>query len=146
MPRSTGCLCPVPKVSGQRPPLDGFDPSGLVVADDNDVRAYSVEVLRELGYRVLEAHDGSSALRLLEQKARVDLLLSGVVLPSGMTGPELVEAARALRPRLKVLFTTGYARNALVHHSRLEIRVDLITKPFRYADLAAKVGDVLDGA
>ena len=75
--------------------------------------AYSVEVLRELGYRVLEAHDRLSALRLPEwQKARVDLLFSDVVLPSGMTGPELVEAARALRPRLKVLFTTGYARNA----------------------------------
>ena len=57
MARSTGCLCPVPEVSGQRPPLGGFAPSGLVAEDDNDVPAYSVEVLRELGYRVLEAHD-----------------------------------------------------------------------------------------
>src|SRR5215203_4567143 len=96
---------------------------------------------------VLEAHDGPSTLRLLEwQKARVDLLFSGVVLPSGMIGPELDEAARALRPRLKVLFTTGYARNAVVHHGRLEVGVDLITKPFSYADLAAKVQDGLDGA
>jgi DNA-binding LytR/AlgR family response regulator len=72
-----------------------------------------------------------SALRLLEwQKARVDLLFSGVALPSGMTGAQWVEAAGALRPRLKVLFTTGYARNALVHHGRLEVGVDLITKPF----------------
>jgi PAS domain S-box-containing protein len=118
----------------------------LVVEDDDDVRAYSVEVLRELGYRVLEAHDGPSALRLLErQEGRVDLLFSDVVLPSGLTGPQLVEAARALRPRLKVLFTTGYARNALVHHGRLEVGVDLITKPFSYADLAAKVRDMLDG-
>jgi CheY-like chemotaxis protein len=141
MPRSTGCLCPVPKVSGQRPPLGGFDPSGLVVEDGYDVRAYSVEDLRELGYRVLEAHDSPSTLRLLEwQKARVDLLFSGVVLPSGMIGPELVEAARALRPRLKVLFTTGYARNAVVHHGRLEVGVDLITKPFSYADLAQGAG------
>jgi CheY-like chemotaxis protein len=118
----------------------------LVVEDDDDVRAYSVEVLRELGYRVLEAHDGPSALRLLErQEGRVDLLFSDVVLPSGLTGPQLVEAARVLRPRLKVLFTTGYARNALVHHGRLEVGVDLITKPFSYADLAAKVRDMLDG-
>ena len=114
--------------------------------DHHDVRAYSVEVLRELGYRVLEAHDRPSALRLPEwQKARVDLLFSGVVLPSSMTGPQRVEAARALRPRLKLLFTTGYARNAVVHHSRLEAGVDLITKPFSYADLAAKVCRV-DGA
>jgi len=117
------------------------------VEDDDDVRAYSVEVLRELGYRVLEAHDGPSALRLLErQEGRVDLLFSDVVLPGGMTGAQLVEAARALRPRLRVLFTTGYARNALVHHGRLDAGVDLITKPFSYADLAAKVRDVLDGA
>jgi hypothetical protein len=66
MARSTGCLCAVPQVLGLRPLLGGFDPSGLLVEDDHDVRAYSVEVLRELGYRVLEAHDGPSALRLLE--------------------------------------------------------------------------------
>ena len=95
---------------------------------------------------LLEAHDGPSALRLLEwQKARVDLLFSGVALPSGMIGAQWVEAAGALRPRLKVLFTTGYARNALVHHGRLEVGVNLITKPFSYADLAAKVQDGLDG-
>src|SRR5215207_5114410 len=110
MARSTGCLCAVPTVLGQRPLLGGFDPSGLVAEDDHDVPAYSVEVLRQLGYRVLEAHDRLSALHLPEwQKARVDLLFSGVVLASGLTGPQLVEAARALRPRLKVLFTTGYA-------------------------------------
>ena len=115
--------------------------------DGYDVRAYSVEVLREPGYRVLEAHDRLSALRRLErQEGRVDLPFSDVVLPSGMISPELVEAARALRPRLKVLFTTGYARNAQVHHGRLEVGVDLITRAFNYADLAAKVRDVLDGA
>jgi len=71
---------------------------------------------------LLEAHDRHSALRLPEwQEGRVDLLFSGVVLPSGMIGPQRVEAAGALRPRLKVLFTTGYARNALVHHGRLEV-------------------------
>ena len=80
------------------------------------------------------------------QEGRVDLLFSGVVLPSGMPRPELVEAARVLLPRLKVLFTTGYARNALVRHGRRDLGVDLIAKPFSYADLAAKVRDVLDGA
>jgi CheY-like chemotaxis protein len=117
----------------------------LVCEDDDDVRAYSVEVLRELGYRVLEAHDGPSALRLLErQEGRVDLLFTDVVLPSGMMGNVLAEQARALRPDLKVLFTTGYARNAIVHHGRLDPGVELITKPFSYADLAARIRDLLD--
>ena len=118
----------------------------LVCEDDDDVRAYSVEVLRELGYRVLEAHDGPSALRLLErQDGPVDLLFTDVVLPSGMTGAIVADKARALRPGLKVLFTTGYARNAIVHHGRLDPGVELITKPFSYADLAVRIRDVLDG-
>ena len=117
----------------------------LVCEDDDDVRAYSVEVLRELGYRVLEAHDGPSALRLLERpEGRVDLLFTDVVLPSGMTGAVLADRARAIRPHLKILFTTGYARNAIVHHGRLDPGVELITKPFSYSDLAARVRDILD--
>ena len=116
----------------------------LVVEDDDDVRTYSVETLRGLGYRVLEAYDGPSALRLLERQAHVDLLFTDVVLPNGMTGAELVGRARARRPDIKVLFTTGYARNAIFHHGRLDEGVKLITKPFSFADLAAKMRDVLD--
>ncbi|MDQ8755807.1 PAS domain-containing protein [Sphingosinicella sp. LHD-64] len=119
----------------------------LVCEDDDDVRAYTVEALRELGYRVLEAHDGPSALRLLErQEGRVDLLFTDVVLPGGMTGAVLAKEARVLRPDLRVLFTTGYARNAIVHHGRLDAGVELITKPFAYADLAARIRDMLDRA
>jgi len=117
----------------------------LVLEDDDDVRTYSVETLRELGYRVLEAHDGPSALRLLERQTRVDLLFTDVVLPGGMTGAQVAAEARALRPELKVLFTTGYARNAIIHHGRLDKGVQLLTKPFSHNDLAAKVRDVLDG-
>ena len=117
----------------------------LLVEDDDDVRTYSVETLRELGYRVLEAHDGPSALRLLERQPRVDLLFTDVVLPAGMTGAQVAAQARALRPNLKVLFTTGYARNAIIHHGRLDQGVQLITKPFSFSELAAKVRDVLDG-
>jgi PAS domain S-box-containing protein len=131
---------------------EAFAPEGareetiLVCEDDDDVRTYSVEVLRELGYRVLEAHDGPSALRLLErQEGRVDLLFTDVVLPGGMTGAVLAQQARELRPDLKVLFTTGYARNAIVHHGRLDPGVELITKPFSYSDLANRVRDLLDG-
>jgi len=116
----------------------------LVLEDDDDVRTYSVETLRELGYRVIEAHDGPSALRLLERKLRVDLLFTDVVLPGGITGAQVAAQARALRPKLRVLFTTGYARNAIVHHGRLDKGVQLITKPFNFPDLAARVRDVLD--
>ncbi|MGA0606984.1 PAS domain S-box protein [Phenylobacterium sp. VNQ135] len=119
----------------------------LVCEDDDDVRAYSVETLRELGYRVLEAHDGPSALRLLErQEGRVDLLFTDVVLPSGMTGAEVARAAREIQPNLPILFTTGYARNAIVHQGRLDPGVELITKPFSYAELAARIRDSLDAA
>ncbi|QNM82611.1 response regulator [Sphingomonas sabuli] len=116
----------------------------LVVEDDDDVRAYTVECLRELGYKVLEAHDGSSALRLLErQNGPVDLLFTDVVMP-GMTGRELADEARKVQPHLKVLFTSGYTRNAIVHGGRLDPGVEMIAKPFTYAALAQKVRDVLD--
>jgi PAS domain S-box-containing protein len=119
----------------------------LVCEDDPDVRAFSAEVLRELGYTVREAVDGPSALRLLErQDERVDLLFTDVVLPAGMTGSVLAELARRARPGIKVLFTTGYARNAIVHHGRLDPGVELITKPFSYADLAGRIRDLLDAA
>jgi PAS domain S-box-containing protein len=116
----------------------------LVVEDDDDVRAYSVDILRELGYRVIEAHDGPSALRLLERQFRVDLLFTDIVLPGGMTGAQVAAQARGIKPALKVLFTTGYARDAIVHHGRLDQGVQLITKPFGMSDLATRVRDVLD--
>lgn len=117
----------------------------LVCEDDPEVRAFSVEMLQELGYRVLEASDGPAALRIFEQKPEViDLLFTDVVLPNGMTGAVLADRARRIRPDLKVLFTTGYARNAIVHHGRLDAGVELITKPFAYADLAARVRELLD--
>jgi CheY-like chemotaxis protein len=101
-------------------------------------------VLRELGYSVLEAANGNAALATLQANGSVDLLFTDVVLPGGMTGADLAREAAKLRPGIKTLFTTGYARNAIVHHGRLDAGVDLLTKPFSYADLAAKVRDILD--
>jgi PAS domain S-box-containing protein len=116
----------------------------LVVEDDDDVRAYTVECLRELNYRVLEAHDGPSALRLLErQDEPLDLLFTDVVMP-GMSGSELAAAARAMQPRLRVLYTSGYTRNAIVHGGKLGLGVEMIAKPFTYEGLSQKVRDVLD--
>lgn len=116
----------------------------LVVEDDQDVRHHSVEILSELGYRVIEAATGAAGLEQLADHPEVKLLFTDVGLPGGMNGRQLADAARQLRPRLSVLFTTGYAKNAIVHDGRLDAGVHLITKPFTYAALAAKVRDVLD--
>ena len=100
---------------------------------------HSVEILRELGYRVLEAPNGQAALEMLDRQPEVALLFTDVGLPGGMNGRQLAEEARRRRPGLKVLFTTGYARNAIVHDGRLDPGVELITKPFSYPQLAAKL-------
>jgi PAS domain S-box-containing protein len=116
----------------------------LVVEDDDDVRSYSVDCLRDLGYRVIEAHDGPAALRLLErQGASVDLLFTDVVMP-GMSGKELADLARATHPQLRILYTSGYTRNAIVHGGRLDPGVEMVAKPFTVGALAQKIRDVLD--
>jgi CheY-like chemotaxis protein len=116
----------------------------LAVEDDIDVRAHTCGILRELGYRVLEAANGSAALEILQAHPEIDLLFTDVGLPGGMNGRQLATAARKLNRKLKVLFTTGYARNAIVHEGRLDPGVQLITKPFAYAALSGKVRDMLD--
>jgi signal transduction histidine kinase len=115
----------------------------LVVEDDESLRDYTTEVLSELGYAVLEARDGPSALQALERH-HVDLLFTDVVMPGGMNGRELADEALRRRPELRVLFTTGYTRNAIVHHGRLDAGVQLIGKPFTFAELSAKVRQLLD--
>ena len=116
----------------------------LVVEDDDDVRAYTTGVLRELGYVVLEAPNGRAALDMLSRHPEVRLLFTDVGLPGGMNGRQLADAARARHDKLKVLFTTGYARNAIVHDGRVDPGVQLITKPFTFAALAGKLRDILD--
>lgn len=122
-----------------------LEESILVVEDDDDVRSYTVECLRELGYRVRDAHDGASALQLFENEpdGTFDLLFTDVVMP-GMTGSELADQVRQAQPEIKVLYTSGYTRNAIVHGGRLDDGVEMISKPFTYQALARKVADVLD--
>ncbi len=117
----------------------------LVVEDEPAVREHSVASLRELGYRVLSASDGHAAMRVLAREAEIAVLFTDVGLPGGMTGRQLAEAARVLRPELKVVYTTGYARNAIVHGGVLDPGTELLPKPFSYAALAAKIRTVLDG-
>jgi two-component system NtrC family sensor kinase len=113
----------------------------LVVEDDHDVRSYVVEALRNIGHEVSEATDGAEALTRFRE-GRFDLLLTDVVLP-GMNGRQLAEALTARWPEMKVLFMTGYSRNAIVHHGRLDPGVNLLQKPVSTAELIRKVREVL---
>ena len=116
----------------------------LVVEDDNDLRWYLIEALRGLNYRAIGAADADAALRILEQpSARIDLMLTDVIMP-GMNGRELSRRARELRPGLKALFMSGYSRNAVVHHGRVDVDVQLVQKPVSLQDLAARIREMLD--
>lgn len=116
----------------------------LVVDDDADVRSFTVEMLRELGYVAIEAANGAHGLRLLDMRPDVKLLFTDMGLPGGMNGRELADEAKRRRPALKVLFTSGYARNAIVHHGRLEPGVELLPKPYSFAALGMRVRRMLD--
>lgn len=115
----------------------------LVVEDEDRVRAVSVETLRELGYSVIEAGGAKEALRKIKDGTTPDLLFTDVVMPE-MTGSELAKIVRELCPGIRVLFTTGYTRNAIVHNGVLDAGTHLISKPYTIEDLAKKVRALLD--
>jgi PAS domain S-box-containing protein len=116
----------------------------LVAEDDELVRKYLVGLLVDMGYQVSEATNGVEALDLLKQGVVVDLLFTDIVMPGGMNGRELADLAVKLRPELKILFTSGYTENAVVHHGRLDAGVHLLSKPYRRQELAVKLRKVLD--
>ncbi len=115
----------------------------LVVEDEPAVRQFSVDALSDLGYIVLESEGAAMALHLLQTHPEISLLFTDVVMPD-VDGRKLADAARQLRPELKILFTTGYTRNAVVHNGVLDAGVELIGKPFTVDELACKVREVLD--
>lgn len=118
----------------------------LVVEDDMDLRTMIFNMLQSLGYRVLESGAAMSALEVLEETAEVNLLLTDVVLPGGMSGRALADRVRDKDPDLPVLYMSGYTEDAIIHHGRLDEGVQLLEKPFRRADLARAVRKVLDSA
>jgi PAS domain S-box-containing protein len=122
----------------------GFGETVLVVDDEPTVRLLMVDMLQDAGYRVLEAADGPSGLKILQSDTRIDLLLTDVGLPGGMNGRQVADAGRVLRADLKVLFITGYAENAVIGNGRLERGMQVITKPFALEALANKVRDMID--
>ena len=115
----------------------------LVVEDEPSVRQFSVDALLELGYRVVEADGAEAALRLLAARPDIALMFTDIVMPE-TNGARLADAARLLRPDLKILFTTGYTRNAVVHNGVVDAGVELLSKPFTVDELAGRVRDVLD--
>jgi CheY-like chemotaxis protein len=126
------------------PTSDGSSETILLVEDDKDLRAYLTEVLRDLNYRVLAAPEPIAALGFLEHlPTRIDLMLTDVVMP-GMSGRELAARARALRPKVKILYMSGYSRNSVVHNGKVDPDVQLIQKPVSQTELAMRIRDLLD--
>jgi len=132
----------------RHPPHGGAAPRGsetiLVVEDDPDVAEFTTAALESLGYRVLQASDGPSALRCLQEIPHLDLLVTDVVLPGGMNGREVAGKVQEAFPSTKVLFISGYAESIVVHQGRLEIGVNFLPKPFAKDALARKVRTSLD--
>tara|TARA_R110000824_G_scaffold390760_2_gene587472 strand:- start:150839 stop:153469 length:2631 start_codon:yes stop_codon:yes gene_type:complete len=116
----------------------------LVTEDEEPVRQYVTEQLRSLGYTVYETSNATDALQVLEHRPEIALLFTDVVLPGNINGRQLADAALERFPHLKVLYTTGYTENAVVHHGKLDAGVELLSKPYRRADLARHVRKVLD--
>ncbi len=116
----------------------------LVVEDDDAVRGHSTDVLRKSGYHVLEAPNAGAALEILDRQPDVRLLFTDIGLPGTMNGRQLSDEARHRRPELKVVLTTGYTEDTIIHSGRLERGVSLIVKPFSFADLTKKIREALD--
>jgi CheY-like chemotaxis protein len=116
----------------------------LVVEDDEDVRQYVCPALISLGYRVLEARDAAAALRLIDDQPDIALLFTDLGLP-GMNGRRLAEEARTRLPDLKVVYATGYARNAVVHNGLVDAGVNLLPKPLTVEALRLKLRQALEG-
>jgi signal transduction histidine kinase len=143
LPRFLGELPELDTVADQSPlPTNDGSTTVLVVEDEAAVRAHATNALRELGYTVLEVAHAYAALSMLDAHPEVALLFTDVVMPD-MNGRQLADEARRRRPSLRVLFTTGYTRNAIVHNGVLDPGVQLIGKPFTLDQLARKVADVL---
>jgi CheY-like chemotaxis protein len=116
----------------------------LIVDDEPTVRMLVIDVLEDLGFTVLEAGDGAAGLRVLQSDTPIDLLVSDVGLPGGMNGRQLADAARTIRPDLKVLFITGYAENAIIGNSQLGPGMRVLTKPFVVETFASRVLEMIE--
>jgi PAS domain S-box-containing protein len=143
LPRFVGALEDAEIVASEEPDK-GFGETVLIVDDEVTVRMLVNEILTENSYRIIEAGDGASAMKILESPQRIDLMITDVGLPGNMNGRQIADAARAIRKGLKVLFITGYAENAAVGNGHLEAGMEILTKPFPMNSLASKVRHMLE--
>jgi PAS domain S-box-containing protein len=142
LPKAQEMVEPVVETSAARSDLHGSE-TILVVEDDDMVRAHVEGQLAGLGYRVVSASNGLEALKIMRSRADIDLLFTDVIMPGGMNGRELVEAARKLWPRLAILYTSGYMDSVIPHQDRLDMEIPVLSKPYRSVDLAQKLRVVL---
>ena len=146
LPRYTGSESVAVQGSTSVAETPGGTPAEIVVVveDEDKVRHMVVDALRDLGYTVAHANGGRQGLDVLERIGGASLLLTDIVMPD-MNGRQLVDAVRLRQPNLKILYTTGYTRNAVIHDGKVDADVNLLTKPFTIGQLATKVRRVLDG-
>lgn len=142
-PRMHSAGEPAPGSNATRKIIGGSE-TVLVVEDNDDVRKYVTAQITALGYQVFEAPNGVSALEIFQQGIEIDLLFTDVVMPGGLGGRELAEAACKIQPSLKVLYTSGYTENSIVHQGRLDPGIKLLNKPYRRDQLAAKLREMFE--
>ena len=144
LPRYSGSIEPH-AVGGVGKSIEPGDGEKILIIDDEEmIRMTSSDTLREAGYRVVEAADGPSGLKLIDSDMRIDLLITDVGLPGGLNGRQVADAARTRRPELKILFITGYAEHQALSSAHLGSGMGLITKPFETALLTSRVKQMLD--
>ena len=141
LPPGTGVL-PASEVSGA-PDVQGGHETILVVEDDRLVKDYVLTQLHSLGYVTLDAANAAEALAIVEAGSEFDLLFTDVIMPGAMNGRQLADELQKRKPGLKVLFTSGYTENAIIHHGRLDSGVLLLAKPYRKSDLAIMIRKAL---
>jgi CheY-like chemotaxis protein len=115
----------------------------LVVEDNSEVLKLTSAMVANLGYDVLEASDGDSAIEIIKERGDIDMLLTDVMLPGKLNGPGLAKQALLIRPNLKILFNSGYAEQAIFQTGVLEVGAQIISKPFRKQQLANKIFEIL---
>ncbi|WP_182085717.1 ATP-binding protein [Aureimonas sp. ME7] len=139
LPRGLAAEAPAPAPEPLPVSTKPQDKTVLVVDDEMLVRMLVVDAVEDLGLTALEAGDGPQAMKLLRSDVRIDLLVTDVGLPNGMNGRQVADAARELRPDLKIIFVTGYAENAVLSHGHLDANMQIVTKPFDMAVLSNRI-------